>query len=107
MPAHSASKSHLIASTPWLDPETKRWTPKVSIICPAEEAGTQLINRPVFKINFASEQQARSEGVVFAQKWIDDGQPDLHKDKAPNCHRCVLFSFHSFSIKPVTHPFGL
>lgn len=77
MPAHNAYKSHLIASSPWLDPETKRWTPNVSIICPPEEAGTHLINRPVFKISFASEQQAQSEGVVFAQKWIDDGKPDL------------------------------
>ena len=77
VPAHTAYKSHLITSNPWLDPETKRWTPKVSIICPPEEAGTHLINRPVFKISFASEQQAQSEGVVIAQKWIDDGKPDL------------------------------
>jgi hypothetical protein len=69
-------KLHLITSTAQLNPETKRSKPKVSILCPSER-GTHLMKRVLFKQSFDTPEEAEREGVAFAQKWIDDGKPDL------------------------------
>jgi hypothetical protein len=69
-------KSHLITSTAQLNPKTNRSSPKVSILCP-NEGGTHLMKRVLFKESFDTPEEAEREGVLFAQKWIDDGKPDL------------------------------
>jgi hypothetical protein len=69
-------KLHLITSTAQLNPQTKRSNPKVSILCPSER-GTHLMKRVLFKKSFDTPEEAEREGVAFAQKWIDDGKPDL------------------------------
>jgi hypothetical protein len=69
-------KLHLITSTAQLNPQTKQSKPKVSILCPSER-GTQLMKRVLLKQGFDTPEEAEREGVAFAQKWIDDGKPDL------------------------------
>jgi hypothetical protein len=69
-------KLHLITSTAQLDPKTRRSNPKVSILCPSEQ-GKQLMKRVLLKKSFETPEEAEREGVAFAQKWIDDGKPDL------------------------------
>ena len=69
-------KRHLITSIAQLNPQTRRSNPKVSILCPSE-GGTQMMKRVLFKQSFDTPEEAEREGVLFAQKWIDDGKPDL------------------------------
>lgn len=69
-------KRHLITSIAQLNPQTRRSNPKVSILCPSE-GGTHLMKRVLFKQSFDTPEEAEREGVLFAQKWIDDGKPDL------------------------------
>jgi hypothetical protein len=69
-------KLHLITSTAQLNPKTRRSNPKVSILCPSER-GKQLMKRVLLKKSFETPEEAEREGVAFAQKWIDDGKPDL------------------------------
>jgi hypothetical protein len=69
-------KLHLITAVAQLNPQTRRSSPKVSIPCPSE-GGTHLMKRVLFKESFDTPEEAEREGVLFAQKWIDDGKPDL------------------------------
>jgi hypothetical protein len=69
-------KSHVITSTAQLNPETRRSSPKVSILCPSEH-GTHLMKRVMLKKSFETPEEAEREGLAFAQKWIDDGKPEL------------------------------
>jgi hypothetical protein len=69
-------KLHLITSTAQLNPKTRQSSPKVSILCPSE-GGTQLMKRVLLKKSFETPEEAEREGLAFAQKWIDDGKPDI------------------------------
>jgi hypothetical protein len=69
-------KLHLITAVAQLNPQPRRSSPKVSILCPSE-GGTHLMKRVLFKESFDTPEEAEREGVLFAQKWIDDGKPDL------------------------------
>jgi len=71
-------KRHHISSHATLNPETNRWTPKVTISW--DESGMrkmQNLDGPVD--HSGSEQDANTEGVQLGRKWIDDGKPDLRK----------------------------
>jgi hypothetical protein len=73
-------ESHGITATAWHNPETNQWRPRLSIFCPPDAHGEQLIKRPLFKTTYATEEEAERAGIAFGQQWIDDNKPDLPEE---------------------------
>jgi hypothetical protein len=68
-------KSHLITATAFLNPETNRWTPRLLIV--SEGGGIVRLERRLFKTSYPTETEAERAAVAFAEKCIDESNPDL------------------------------
>lgn len=68
-------RDHKIISSTWQLGESGHWEPRVQVIW--NEAGKQKEKALVFTRSFSSAEDAQREGLRLAQKWIDDGKPEL------------------------------
>ena len=75
-------RGHDIQVTGSLIPDTARWTVKVVIHWMNGDADeSRRFGAP--PSGFKSKPEAERWGLDFAQQWINDGKPDLHKPHAP------------------------
>jgi hypothetical protein len=68
-------KSHLITATAVIDLETNRWTPRLLIV--SEGGGIARLERRLFKTSYPTEAEAERAAVAFAERCIDENNPDL------------------------------
>jgi hypothetical protein len=66
-------KGHDIHATASYVPEG--WKPHIYVIY--SEGGRNIIKNCTINQTFSTQEQAEQVGLSFAQKWIDDGKPDL------------------------------
>jgi hypothetical protein len=52
------------------------WRPDISVSY--SERGKAVLQCPRMDQTFATPDEAEKAGIEFAQKWIDDGKPDLN-----------------------------
>ena len=68
-------KGHTIIASAWQIRDTQRWQPKLVMICSEKDANP--IKSPNINKYFSTREQAESEGLAIAKKWIEDGKPNL------------------------------
>ncbi len=67
-------KGHHVQAQPTLNPDTNRWTPKVTVRW--DEYGKTMIHNLYGPIDHSgSKQDAENEAIQMGRKWIDDGKP--------------------------------
>ena len=66
-------KGHTIVASAWEILDTQQWQPTIHITW--HEKSSQALKAPVITTFFATREQAESEGLALAKKWIDDGKP--------------------------------
>jgi hypothetical protein len=72
---NSDYKGHDIHATGLYVPDG--WKPHLYVIY--SEGGRNMIKNFTIDQIFATQDQAEQAGLSFAQKWIDDGKPDLKR----------------------------
>jgi hypothetical protein len=72
-------KGHAIHSTASFLPDG--WKPHVYIAF--NDGGLDFLKNFTIDRTFATSEKAEQAGLSFAQKWIDDGRPDLDLDQFP------------------------
>ena len=66
---------HKIVASTWQLSGSGHWEPHVTVTW---NEGQQQRSKPlVFTRAFSTEREAELEGLKLAQKWIDDGKPNL------------------------------
>ena len=66
---------HKIVASTWQLSGSGHWEPRVTVTW---NGGQQQRSKPlVFIRAFSTEREAELEGLKLAQKWIDDGKPNL------------------------------
>jgi hypothetical protein len=68
-------KGHKITASTWQLSDSGHWEPRVFVTWSEGQNGKE---KPlVFTRAFASQREAELEGLKMANKWIDDGKPEL------------------------------
>jgi hypothetical protein len=70
---HEDYKGHRIQSIASFVPDG--WKPHLYVIF--SEGGQNILKNFTIDQTFSTQRQAEQAGLSFAQKWIDDGKPDL------------------------------
>lgn len=68
-------KGHTIVASAWQILDTQRWQPKIQITW--REESNNLLKAPMITTLFPTRDQAESEGLALAIKWIEDGKPNI------------------------------
>jgi|SoiMetStandDraft_2_1073263.scaffolds.fasta_scaffold158586_1 hypothetical protein len=73
---HEDYKGHGIHLTASFVPDG--WKPHLYVVF--NEGGQNILKNFTIDQTFATSEEAEQAGLSFAQKWIDDGKPDIRND---------------------------
>jgi hypothetical protein len=71
---NKSHKGHNIIVSAARLPASRQWEPRLTVIW--SQDGKGQLSKLVVNRAFRQREEAETEGLLFAKKWIDDGKPD-------------------------------